>query len=150
MSETFLENLMYAAKKITHAERCLVVNNEMQVIDAVNLTQETIESEEFGEFALGCLRDALNTGKPVITNNVITDPSEAPTTNTNFANLRVVVAVPVIGHGAIYLDQHIRNGIIPKQMIDRLMGLVTHLLETRQVSRSEAEMVAMYQQMGSS
>lgn len=150
MSETFLENLMFAAKKITHAERCLVVNNDMEVLNAVNLEQQVIESEAFGTFALECVREAINTGKPVITNNIITDPSEAPTTNTNFANLRVVVAVPVAGHGAIYLDQHIRNGIIPKQMIDRLMGLVEQLLNTKQETHTEAEIIEMYQQLGTS
>lgn len=148
MSNTFLVNLMNAAKKITHAERCLAVDTNLQVINAVNLEQSDISSQDFGSFAMDCLRDALSTGKPIITNNIITDPSEAPTTNTNFANLRVVVAVPIVGHGAIYLDQHIRNGIIPKQMIDRLMRLVDHLLATQQEHRSDAEMVVLYQQMG--
>jgi len=147
MNETFLENLMHAAKKITHAERCMVVDDDLQVISMVNLDQETIESDKFNDFASATLREAMDKNEAIITNNVITDVSEAPTTNTNFTNLRVVVAVPVERQGAIYLDQHIRNGVIPKPMIDRFMGLVNHLLTNGMETLSSTEMVKMFQKI---
>lgn len=147
MNETFLENLMLTAKKITHAERCMAVDDDLQVISMVNIDQETIESDQFNDFASMTLRDAMNKNEAIITNNVITDVSEAPTTNTNFANLRVVVAVPVAGHGAIYLDQHIRQGVIPKPMIERLQNLVKYLMQNQLESISDSEMLKLFQQI---
>lgn len=147
MNETFLENFMRVAKKITHAERCLVVNADLEILSMSNVDEAEIESADFNELAMECLREALDTGEAVITNNVITDPSEAPTTNTNFANLRVVVALPLAGHGAVYLDQHIRNGIIPRQMIERLMRLAAYVLDNQQENCSETELTKLYQQI---
>lgn len=144
----FLGNFMRAAQKITHAERCMVVDANLKVMETVNIDPATLEAPEFMDFAMECLREACETKEAVITNNVITDPSEAPTTNTNFANLRVVVALPIAGHGGIYMDQHIRNGIMPKEMVDRIMRLAEELMQTGQESLSPAEMTRMYQEMG--
>jgi hypothetical protein len=145
MSDVFLRNFMEAAKKITHAERCMVVNTDLELLEMINVDRAMVESTAFGEFALECLREAIKSDEVVITNNVITDPSDAPTTNTNFANLRVVVALPLVGHGAVYLDQHIRNGIIPRQMIERLMRLATHVRENNLEDSSSAELVQLFQ-----
>ena len=145
MSNTFMNNFMEAARKITHAERCMVVDTDLKLLDTINIDRAMIESTAFGEFALNCLREAIASHDVVVTNNVITDPSDAPTTNTNFANLRVVVAVPLEGYGAIYLDQHIRSGIIPKQMIERIMKLANHVLENKLESKSANELYQIYQ-----
>ena len=136
---------MEAAKKITHAERCMVVNTDLELLEMINVDRAMVESTAFGEFALECLREAIKSDEVVITNNVITDPSDAPTTNTNFANLRVVVALPLVGHGAVYLDQHIRNGIIPRQMIERLMRMANHVRENNLENSSSSELVQLFQ-----
>jgi len=145
MNENFLKNFMIAAKKITHAERCMVVDTDLKLRDTINIDRAMIESTAFGEFAMECLREALKSDDVVITNNIITDPSDAPTTNTNFANLRVVVAMPLKGYGALYLDQHIRSGIIPKQMVDRLMRLANHLIDGDRDDNSSDDIYDSYQ-----
>ena len=147
MSDVFLLNFMEAAKKITRAERCMVVNTELKLLEAVNVDRAMVESTAFGEFALECLRKALQKNEVIITNNVITDPSDAPTTNTNFSNLRVIVALPLAGHGALYLDQHIRNGIIPRQMIERLMQLAQYVLENNLEDSSDSELHDLFQNL---
>lgn len=147
MSDVFLKNFMNAAKQITHAERCMVVNTELQPVATENVDLAMIETTAFGEFALECLRKSMSTNEVVITNNVITDPSDAPTTNTNFANLRVIVAVPLKGSGALYLDQHIRNGVIARQTVERLMQLAQYLVSSAYYDKSTSEMVQFYQQL---
>lgn len=147
MSDVFLKNFMNAAKQITRAERCLVVDTALRSIAMDNVDRAMVEATAFGEFALNCLRRAIATNEVIITNNVITDPSEAPTTNTNFANLRVIVAVPLKGHGALYLDQHIRNGVIPRQTVERLMQLAQYVLEHKFYDRSASELVQLYQEL---
>ncbi|GAB4523248.1 MAG: hypothetical protein OHK0046_36710 [Anaerolineae bacterium] len=147
MDASFLQNFMRAAQKITHAERCLVVDVNLNIVEVVNVDESTLQSPEFIDFAMQCLREAWETGDPILTNNVVTNPSDAPTTNTNFANLRVIVAMPIAGHGVIYLDQHIRNGVMPKQMIDRLMSLAGYLMSHDMEGLSPAEMAQTYQQL---
>ena len=145
MSNTFIENFMLAAQKVSHAERCLVVDPQLQLLNTLNVSDKELQSAEFNNLAMECLRQAWESGEALITNNVIPDPSDAPTTNTNFANLRVIVALPIVGHGAIYMDQHIRNGIIPKQMVDQLMRLAEILMQKHQEALSVSEMVQQYQ-----
>ncbi len=147
MSTTFLENLLDALKKITHCERGLAVDENFELVKAINLADNEIQSDAFNEFASQCLQDAVDLGEPVLANNIITDLSEAPETNTNFSDLRVIIALPVKGHGAIYLDQHIGRGVIPKQMLDRLMALIEELLQYGDLEGQTPDtMVKRYQQ----
>ena len=111
MSDSFLSTFMQVAKEITRAERCMSVTPDLSVVEIDNLDVNVLESDEFQELATNCLSKALETNSAVLTNNIITDPSQAPVTNTNFTDLRVIVAIPIKGTGAIYLDQHIRNGM---------------------------------------
>jgi hypothetical protein len=143
MSELFLENFMYAAKDITSAETSIAVDVNLQLV-VVDPAQDTADIEEL---AAQCLRDALESGQAIITNNIVTDPADAPTTNTNFSDLKVVVALPVANYGAIYLDRSIRSGIIPKQTIDRLMRLANHVTQSGQEDKNRGELVALYEEI---
>jgi hypothetical protein len=145
MNDSFVKNFMYTAKKVTHTERCIAVDRNLEPIAMVNVDRAMLETTAFGEFAMECLREARDNNDVVITNNVITDPSEAPTTNTNFANLRVVVVMPVGNYGIIYLDQHIRKGVIPKQMIERLKRLAEHIIENNLEKGTTEEFYEMFQ-----
>lgn len=147
MDQAFLERILHVARNITQAERGLVVNADAQILKTENIDSNVLESDAFSSFALGNLREAIATGEAIIANNVITDLSEAPTTNTNFADLRIGVALPVSGHGGVYLDRHIRDGVIPKQTIDRLMGMVTHILENQLEDQDEESLLAIYEQV---
>ncbi|MBC8171237.1 MAG: hypothetical protein H7X77_06180 [Anaerolineae bacterium] len=146
MSDSFLTRFFHVAQKVTEADRGLAVNSTLKVLDKFNVDEKLLADQSFAGFSQIWLRRALDDGATIITNNIITDASQAPTTNTNFANLRVVVCIPLLGHGAVYLDQHIRNGIIPREVIDRLSGVVVKLLENYQADITEAEIMALYEQ----
>jgi len=147
MNEQFLQNLLQMAKQVTEAERGMAVNQNLDVLNAINLEQSMMQSNEFSEFANICLRQAIDTGEAVITNNIITDPSQAPTTNTNFADLRVIIALPVIESGAVYLDKPIRDGVIPKKTTEKLMKLISHVLENGYENSNNAELVEIFEQL---
>ncbi len=86
MSDSFLHNFLRAARIITETERGLAVNTAMQIVSSVNVDQATIESTPFLNFALECMQQARDQREAIITNNTIRDISEAPNTNTGFAN----------------------------------------------------------------
>ena len=148
MSTTFLETFLHVAMKITHADRGMSVDGDMQIINSVKVTQEDLESELFIKCAMNSLQDAMDSGEAIITNNVIADISDAPTTNTNFSDLRIVVTIPVEGIGAIYFDKAIRVGIITKQAIEKLSRLVAHIQDNQLEDSSEEELRSLYTQIG--
>ncbi|GAB4319904.1 MAG: hypothetical protein Kow00117_09520 [Phototrophicales bacterium] len=147
MPESYLTQFMNVAQGVTHAERGLAVDNHANIIKANNIDPSTIDSEEFQTFAMPNLRQAMTLGEPIITNNVITDLSQAPTTNTNFTNLRIAVALPIPGHGAIYLDRRVRDGVITKQTIDKLMQLAQFVEENQFQIKNEDELFQLYQEL---
>lgn len=146
MAGSLLERFLYAAKDITGAERGLVVDLDMHIVQTANLDPALVASPEFIAFATRTLQDALAQGDPVVTNNVITDPAQAPTTNTNFADLRVIVAIPVRKHGAVYLEKHIREGVIDRETVVRLMRLAEQAMDNGE-SGDDDDLRAMYAAM---
>jgi hypothetical protein len=146
MSATFLATLMRVAQQQTKADRALTVDIQLTIVDALNLKQADIQAADFIGFSV--IREALESGEPIITNNAVVDSSSAPKTNTNFSNLRVVVVIPVIGLGAIYLDQPIRRGIIAKDIVDRLMRLANQVIANDQTGSSETELHSLFNEIG--
>ncbi|MCL4256295.1 MAG: hypothetical protein KJ043_21235 [Anaerolineae bacterium] len=128
MDTQLLENLMVVARDITQAERGVVVDAELNILKLDNADTAFLESNDYTKFAVSNLRQAISTNEAIIGNNVVQDLAAAPITNTNFANLRMALILPVIGHGAIYLDRPIRNGVIQKVTVDRLMALIKAVL----------------------
>ena len=64
------------------------------------------------------------------------------------ANLRFVVAIPLSGMGAIYLDQRIKTGIlISQEIVQNLIKLAKHIRERRLEASTPDEMVGIYQQI---
>lgn len=145
MSDSFLHNFLRAARIITETERGLAVNNAMQIVTSVNVDQATIESAVFLSFALECMRQARSHGEAIITNNTIRDISEAPNTNTSYANMRAAVALPVADYGAVYLDQYVKHGIVKRETLDRLMRVIAHIASTQQEDSSEQRIIEMYE-----
>jgi hypothetical protein len=146
VDEHFMEHFMNAARSITRVERGMVVDLDLQVLAAINLDQSTLDSPQFVHLATAALRKALEGNEPLITNNIIGDIQDAPTTNTNFSDLRVIVALPLKGYGALYLDQHIRYGIIPREVIDRLMCLVNRVFPDGEKHYTESELIELYEE----
>lgn len=144
MSDHFLVKFMRIAQEITNSERGFAVDSQLNVLDMINLTHEIIQTERFSNVATQNLQKALKSGNAILTNNIITDPSQAPVTNTNFSDLRVVIIIPVTQRGAIYLDQSIRQGIPHQSVLDKLAQLATYLLDNGMEDCSEAEIKNQY------
>lgn len=144
MSHSILSAVMQVAREITQAERGMAVTSDLTVIAIDNMTTDMVEDESFQRVALKSLSKAIDTNQSVLTNNIITDPKQAPVTNTNFTDLRVIVALPVEGQGAIYLDQHIRDGMFQRDTIDRLNQMVTAMIEGDDLSVDADGLRAIY------
>jgi|FLYN01.1.fsa_nt_gi hypothetical protein len=145
MSEAFVSNFMRAAVYITGMERALAVNADLEIVDSVNLQQADIESERFT--GVEAIQKAVESGRYIISNNLKIDPAQAPTTNVNFSDLRVVIALPLMGHGAVYLDQPLRNGMVPRETVEKLMALAQHVIQQQGEEASASDLVALYEQM---
>ncbi len=145
MSESFVSNFMRAAVYLTGMERALAVNADIEIVDSVNLQQADIESERFT--GVEAIQRAHDSGQYVITNNLKIDPDTAPTTNTNFSDLRVVVALPLADYGAVYLDQPLRNGMVPKEIVEKLMALAEQVIQQQRTDLSPSDLVAMFEQI---
>lgn len=135
---TMLELLLNATLHITAAERGLAVNATFEVLHVVNFEGDVKADADFWNFALQTFRKASETHQPVLTNNIITDPSQAPTTNTNFANLRVVVVFPIKQMGYVYIDQPVKRGAFTRQQVDRLRQVIERLDTTDDTLTQEA------------
>lgn len=142
MSADFLSNFMRVALEITGAERAVACDAESAIINFHNIEQTDLLSEKFSGMEI--VRQSLESGLPIITNNAVSSITDAPVTNTNYSNLRVIVVIPIAGVGAIYLDQPIRKGIIPKDKVDRLAALA----QRAATDSSAAELKSLYQEIG--
>lgn len=144
MSDSILSAVMRVAKEITRAERGMSVDSDMSVVDLANLTADVVEDRAFNDVALKSLSQAIETNQSVLTNNIITDPAQAPVTNTNFTDLRVIVTIPIQGEGAIYLDQHIRNGMFQRDTIDKISRMVAQAMEQDTPPSDPEDLRAIY------
>ena len=144
MSDKFLSRLMYFAYRTTGTQRAMAVNDKGDVVASENLTEQ-VKDPEFSGFKN--IEQAYAAGEvPHITNNMILDPDLAPNTNTNFANLHLVVVFPFEGIGAVYIDQHVRKGVVSTQVVERIMRMATELVESGRLNVSEDEMATLYEE----
>lgn len=142
---TTLEHLLNATIRITGAERGLAVNPMFEVQHTVNFDGDVTADTALWGLALQTFRKASETHQPVLTNNIITDPTQAPTTNTNFANLRVVVVFPVKQLGYLYIDQPVKRGAFTRQQVDRLRQVIEHIDASNDTSLSEDAIQSLYE-----
>lgn len=149
-SREFLSVFMRFALDVTKAERGLAVDEALQALDFANLEAATVNTANFQTLLRASLQEALSNQQAVITNNIITDPSEAPITNTNFSDLRVIVVMPIGKIGAVYLDQHIRQGVIGREVIDRLSAFAESLLAAGETQWSLEALKTRYESANAS
>jgi hypothetical protein len=141
---SFLANFMQFSLKVTSAQRALAVDSALNAVSTEGVDEKVLGSSSFTEFAAQVLSDALKAGAAVITNNIITDPSQAPKTNTSFSDLRIVVAFPVGSLGAIYLDRPVKMGVISRDQVDRLIAFSRQLVADGQTHLSVEDMMQRY------
>lgn len=147
MGSDFPGKFLRVAKDIIHAERGMAVDADLTLVETINLTPDIMQAPRFNDVAQTSLQKAVANGEVVITNNLITDPSQAPLTNTSFADLRLVIVVPLKGHGAIYLDQPIKKGIVPRETVEKLLHLANQLIENGLEDSSEEQFAEWYTQL---
>lgn len=144
MPASFLTTFMEFARDITGAERSLAMDADLNIVGRIDISPELLKQQSFIMMARQIIKQSLRLKSGVLTNNLFQDPSDAPTTNTNFSNLRVVVAIPIIDHGGIYLDQHIRQGVIAREDIDRLTAFAGYLVESNRTDITAEELSQLY------
>jgi hypothetical protein len=150
MSSDFLNNFLRFAHTITNAERGLVVDGDFSVCGMIALDADTIESDEFNDIASEAMRQAREEKSAIITNNIITDPEDAPITNTNFRNLRIIVTFPVGELGTIYLDQLLRRGVMTSDTLEQLMAFAQKCINEGHTNLSANELLKRYESDASS
>lgn len=144
MSVAFLTNFMRFVQEKTNAERLMVLDLDRKIQDRINVDDTLLHKEDFADLLHNSVDEAINTDDIVITNNLITDPEDAPKTNLHLHDLRMVVAIPIRGHGAIYLDKRIRQGIFPRELVENLNDFGRYLVENDQINLSPAEFGNLY------
>ena len=144
---TFLTNFMRAARNITEAERCIAFDSDMNMQDYLNIDAAELNKKSFSDLVSAWVEQAIEGQKAIIANNLITDPSEAPKTNVHLKDLRMIVAIPIDGYGAIYLDQPIRRGVFERGTVEKIAELAHRLSQSGDTDLSEEEMTEMYAEL---
>src|SRR5262245_12666114 len=124
MSDNFLIRFLHVAYQVTQADRGIAVDAHEDIKELIQVSELDLEDASFSDFAKTQLKRGIAEGETIITNNIITDPTLAPKTNTALSNLRFVVVIPVKEFGAVYLDRLIRHGIITRDIIDKLKQVI--------------------------
>src|SRR5690606_29096615 len=145
MSIGFLNNFMHFAYTTTDSERAIALDLEMNIHDSVNVDDALLQKEDFADLLRSSINEAITTDDIVVTNNLITDPEDAPKTNVHLHELRMVVALPLQGYGAIYLDKRIRQGIYPRDLVERLNDFAHYLIENNKTDLTTTEFDSLFE-----
>ena len=144
MSVEFLTNFMRFAQATTRAERSMALDLELNIHDRINVDDALLDEDGFSDLLRTAVDEAINNDDVVITNNLITDPEDAPKTNMHLHELRMVVAIPVPGHGAVYLDQRIRQGVFPRDLVEKLNEFGRYLVDNDKTDLSASEYTDLF------
>jgi len=120
MTDTLLTRLLRAVLGVTRVDRIYAFDPAGILIEHAMVDPKAPLDPVISEFMLGLVKRALAQGQLVLSNNTFTDPTQAPTTNIGINNLRIYVVLPVPTLGAIFLDQAIGMGVVPRHTIDQL------------------------------
>jgi len=150
-STTLLTNFMRLAVQKSGAERALALDSELAIVASYQIDQVGLLDNHFVGIEAArqeAARQALESSEVVITNNVSKDAAAALTTNTTFRDLRFIVVIPVGELGAIYLDQSMRLGAIPRAAVLNLSGLAAVIASQHDTAISEDQIEALYEALG--
>ena len=149
MSAEFLSNFMRAAYTITRAQRSLAIDAELNTVDNIDVEESLLQSEEFIEMLTESVTTAMQTDAATISNNLIKNADDAPNTNVHLHDLRMVVTLPLGTIGAVYLDQHIRNGVFERTVIEGLIEMGRKVLANEQLNLSGEEYINLFNEIQS-
>ena len=147
MRKDLIVAFLNAAMEIGACDRGMAVDEQMNILDIVNLNEDIRQSPRFNLLMSVAVRRSIATNEAIITNNVVTSAAEAPLTNTSFSDLRMVVAIPLEGEGAIYMDKPVKLGIIPRQMVDNLYEVGQDIIKSEPpVKADKDDIITRYKQ----
>ena len=144
MSVEFLPTFMRFVYEIVNADRALAVDMELNMVGAVACGEDDIE-----DYMTKSLRQALDSGEPVATDNysLTMSPADIPGTNQILPALRYLVVIPLAGVGAVYVDLLIRKGIIHKDVVERLEAVAHSVVEKQAFAFTESDLSTEYKQL---
>ncbi len=127
-----LKHLMDAAMRLSGAENgFLVLRSEEEegpipgfsVVVARNVGKEALESKEFA-FSLSAIREAMEKGQPVVTDNALQDPRFSQAKSVQLHELKSILALPINGRrgvlGVFYLDHRFEAGLFGEEQLQAL------------------------------
>lgn len=129
MSESVLTRLVRFAIGETRVDRAYAFDSEGTLVEHAVLDSHSTAKPDISEYMHSLVRRALSSGQLVLSNNTFIDPTEAPSTNTSIKNLRIYVVLPIRGIGALFLDQPIGSGIVPRPTIDRMYAMCQRIAD---------------------
>mgnify|MGYP001071809620 CR=1 FL=1 len=143
MSIQFLSEFMRFATSVTRADRGMVIDMNRDVVDKVNMDNASLQNKQFGELLGVALDEAEETGNLVTANNLI-HPDDAPETNTHLGQLRLIFVMPFPSMGFVYIDQHVRNGIIKQDLAERIIALGRGCVEENKLELTADELADLF------
>ena len=122
-----LDQVMESLIRLTGAERgCLMLqadSGELAIEAARNFDQESVEASDL-EVSHTVVEEAIDTGEPVLTTNAQMDPRFSGEASIIGYHLRSIICVPLKARGrvigALYLDNHIREGVFCREDLPTL------------------------------
>ncbi|KAB2838664.1 sigma-54-dependent Fis family transcriptional regulator, partial [bacterium] len=127
-----LKHLMDAAMRLSAAENgFLVLRSEetegpipgFSVVVARNVAKEALESQDFA-FSLSAIREAMEKGQPVVTDNALQDPRFSQAKSVQLHELKSILALPINGRrgvlGVFYLDHRFEAGLFDEAQLQAL------------------------------
>lgn len=145
MSIGFLNNFMQFAYTVTDSERGIALDIDKTIHERLNVTDALLSEEAFSELLYSSINDAITTNDIVIANNLM-NPDEAPETNVHIHKLRMVVALPLQGYGAIYLDKRLREGVFSRDLVERLIVFFRYIVENDKTDLTASEFIALFEE----
>jgi hypothetical protein len=146
MSKELIVAFLEAAIDVCGCQRGLAVDDQMNILTTINLSEEVRQTARFNILMSVAVRKSIDSNEAVITNNVVTSVDQAPLTNTSFSDLRMVVAIPLEGMGAIYMDKSVKQGVIPRPMVDTLYDIAQDLVKVPPLEANKEAIIAQYKQ----
>lgn len=141
----FVTNFMRFAQATTRAERSMALGLDKSVHDSVNVDASLLEEDEFSRLLHTAVDEAIDSDTVVITNNMVQELQDAPNTNLHLHELRMIIAIPLRGYGAVYLDQRIRNGVFPRELIEKLNDFARYVVENEKTDLSASDYNELFQ-----
>jgi hypothetical protein len=142
MTNTLLTRLLRAVLGVTRVDRIYAFDQNARLTEHVMVDAKAPAEPTINEFMQSLVSKALSQGQLVLSNNTFTDPSQAPTTNIGINNLRIYVVLPIPNVGAIFLDQAIGVGVVPRQTIDILFNALQDIANTPDADSLTDEQIA--------